>query len=412
MIRKIVENTLFLSIAQILARFLGFLYFIFLARFLGVATFGIYNFILAFVYNFIPIADFGLERYVLRDISRNHKKTNFYLARLIPLRLLLSLGAYFGVLLLAWFLKQEPTQIGYLALFGLFIFPYSFNYLLSSFLNAQEKMKYMAMGIVVSQIINLFLGVIFVLFKFPLTLIFLTGFFGQSFITLYFVFKAKSWGLSLGWMIDKNFLKKSLSQSWAFAFLMILAVFYLRISLILVSLLKGNYDTGLYSSAFKFIEAIILIPQSLALALFPLSSRLFLEDKKRLEKIYQKGLLILFLFSLPFALVLGFLPGLIINLAYGQDYTAATSVMAILGISLILFFLNVLPGNIIQSSPKFKQFLPWAFLNFLITLFLCLFLIARFSIIGAAWSVLCGELIGLIINNLFVWKILKNQKFR
>ncbi|MCX6724646.1 MAG: polysaccharide biosynthesis C-terminal domain-containing protein, partial [Candidatus Shapirobacteria bacterium] len=92
------------------------------------------------------------------------------------------------------------------------------------------------------------------------------------------------------------------------------------------------------------------------------------------------------------------------------DYLPAAPVLAVLGASLIFFFLNVLPGNIIQNSPKFKKFLPWSVLNFLITLTLGLILIPRFSIIGAAWSVLGGELAGLIINNLFVWKILKNPK--
>jgi len=78
---------------------------------------------------------------------------------------------------------------------------------------------------------------------------------------LAFLLRAKSWGLPLGWVIDRKFFYKALSQSWAFAVLLILAVFYLRISVILVGLIKGDYYTGLYSSAFKFIEAVILIPQ-------------------------------------------------------------------------------------------------------------------------------------------------------
>lgn len=409
---KIAKNTVFLSAAQIIGRLLGFFYFLFLARFLGVTTFGVYNFTLAFVYNFIPVADFGLERLVLRDISRESSKISFYLPRLIPLRLFLSLIAYLGTLLLGVILGQSSQQVFYLAIFGLFIFPYSFTYLLSSFLNAQEKMKYMAMAVVFGQLLIFILGVIFVLLKMPLVVIFLAGVIGQLIIALIFFFKAHSWGLSLGWVIDKSFFKKAISQSWAFAFLLILAVFYLRISLLLVGLLKGDYYTGLYGSAFKFIEAIILIPQSLALALFPLSARLFLEDKDKLKKIYQKGLGVLLLFALPFVLIFVFASKLIISLAYGAGYLSAAPVLTVLGTSLILFFLNVLPGNIIQNSPSFKKFLPWSFFNFLFTLALCLILIPRFSIIGAAWSVLGGELAGLIINNLFVWKILKNPKFQ
>lgn len=407
MIRKIAENTFLLSVAQIAARFLGFLYFIFLARFLTVETFGVYNFTLAFVYNFIPVADFGLERLVLRDISRSPEKGDFYLKRLIPLRLFLSLIAFVLVLLLALVLGQSLNQIGYLVIFGLFIFPYSFTYLLSSFLNAQEKMKYMAWAIFFSQLLVVAFGSVFVLLRFPLSIIFLAGVLGQSLMAVFFLLKAKSWGLPLGWVIDKKFFLKSLSQSWAFAFLLVLAVFYLRISIILVGLLKGDYYTGLYGSAFKFIEAMVLIPQSLALALFPLSSRLLLEDKNKLEDVYKKGLGFLLLFALPFALILIILARSIIILAYGQNYLAAAPVMVILGISLIFFFLNVLPGNIIQNSHKFKRFLPWSVLNFLITLTLGLILIPKFSIIGAAWTVLGGEFAGLFINNLFVWRILR-----
>jgi len=406
---KIAKNTVFLSVAQITGRFIGFFYFLLLARFLGVATFGVYNFTIAFVYNFIPVADFGLERFILRDISRKPEKTPFYLARLLPLRLFLSLGAYLLVLLLALILNQSLRQIGYLAVFGLFIFPYSFTSLLTSFLNAQEKMKYMAMAVVFGQLAVFMIGITFVLLKFPLALIFLAGFLASLVVALVFLLKAKAWGLSLGWVIDRKFFLKALSQSWAFAFLLILSVFYLRLSLLMVGFLKGDYLTGLYGSAFKFIEAMVLIPQSLALALFPLSSRLLLEDKKRLLKVYQKGLGILFLFSLPFALVLGFFPNLIISVAYGVDYLAATPVMALLGVSSILFFLNSLPGNIIQNSPKFKKFLPWAVLNFSLALFFCLLLIPKYGIVGAAWAVIGGELVGIFINNLFVWKILRNK---
>src|SRR4030042_6088128 len=98
MLAKIAKNTIFLSVAQIVGRLIGFFYFLLLARFLGVATFGVYNFTIAFVYNFIPVADFGLERLVLRDISRTPGTAGFYLARLLPLRLFLSLGAYLLVL--------------------------------------------------------------------------------------------------------------------------------------------------------------------------------------------------------------------------------------------------------------------------------------------------------------------------
>ncbi|MBU3957237.1 flippase [Patescibacteria group bacterium] len=408
MVRKIAKNTLFLSLSQIIARGIGFFYFIFLARVLGVETFGIYNFTLAFIYNFVPVADFGIERLVLRDISRKPEKTQFYFSRLLPLRFLLAIFAYFAALFLGIILGQPLKQIFYLAIFGLSLIPYSLTYLIASFQNAQEKMEYMAMANVGTISLTAFLGITFVFAQLSLIWILLAYVLGQLIIALIFLVKSSSWHLPLNWVVDRGFWRKALSQSWVFAALTILAVFYLRLSLVLVGILKGAYFTGLYGSAFKFIEAMILIPQSLALALFPLSSRLFVNDKKNLAAVYKRGLGVLFLFSLPFSLVLVFFAKWIVSFSYGQDYLPAAPVLSVLGVALVLFFVNALPANIILNSPKVRRFLPLAVLNFLIAIFLCLFLIPRYSVLGAAWAVLGGEAAGLLINNWFVWKVLRS----
>lgn len=408
MIKRVAKNTFFLSVSQIIARAIGFFYFIFLGRVLGVETFGVYNFTLAFIYNFVPVADFGIERLILRDIPRKPQKAAFYFSRLLPLRFLLATIAYFAALILGLILGQPLRQISYLAVFGLSIIPYSLTYFIASFQNAREKMKYMAIANVSTISLTALLGVIFVFAKLSLVWILLAYVLGQSIVALIFLTRATSWNLPFSWVIDKDFWRKALGQSWVFAALTILAVFYLRLSIILVGLLKGAYFTGLYGSAFKFIEAMILIPQSLALALFPLSSRLFVDNKEKLKAVYKKGLGVLFLSSLPFVLVLMFGSKLIVSFAYGWDYLAAAPVLSVLGLALVLFFVNVLPANIILNSSKVKQFLPWAFLNFLVAVALGLHLIPRYSILGAAYAVLGAEAVGFLINNCFVWKVLRD----
>jgi len=372
-----------------------------------VETFGVYNFTLALIYNFVPVADFGIERLVLRDIPRKPQKTSSYFSRLLPLRFLLTTTAYFAALILGLILGQPLKQIFYLAVFGLSIIPSSLTYLITSFQNAREKMEYMAIANISTISLTAFLGVIFVFAELSLIWILLAYVLGQSIVALIFLTKVSSWNLPFGWVVDKDFWRKTLGQSWVFAVLTILAVFYLRLSIILVGLLKGAYFTGLYGSAFKFIEAMILIPQSLALALFPLSSRLFVDSKKKLKAVYKKGLGVLFLSSLPFVLVLMFGSKLIVSFAYGWDYLAAAPVLSVLGLALVLFFVNVLPGNIILNSSRVKRFLPWAFLNFLVAVVLGLYLIPRYSILGAAYAVLGAEAAGFLINNWFVWKVLR-----
>ena len=407
MFGKIVKNTFWLSTSQIIARGLGFFYFIFLARFLGVADFGIYSFTIAFVYNFIPVADFGIERLVLRDISREPEKTTYFLKRLLPLRMILAAIAYFLLVILALVFGQTGKQILYLAIFGLALFPYSFSFLLISFLNSREEMKFLAASNIFLILFTGMTGALLVILKFPLTILFFVYPLANFLLAGWFWLNSKELNLPLGGVIDLVFWKKCLSQSWAFATILILAVFYLRLSVVMLNLIKGSVATGLYNSAFKFVEATILIPQSLTLALFPLSSKLIISDKAKLKKIYLKALLILVLLSVPLMFVFLFAPQLLVKTTYGSNYLGAVPVFMILGLSFVFFFPNALAGNIIQNSDKFKRFLPWAVANFLVALILCLILIPRYSIVGAAWAVVGGEIFGLIINNWFVFRILK-----
>ena len=407
MIRKVAKNTALLSVSQITARAIGFFYFIFLARRLGVEKLGYYTFTLAFVYNFFPIADFGLERLTLRDVSKNLAKAQFYFARLLPLRLILGVLGYLGILGIAVILGQSRQEVQYLAIFGLGLIPYNLINLIIALQNAREKMEYMAVTNVTLNALAVSFGLVFVLLNFSLNWILLAYFLAHSLVLLWFLGRLGKLGLEVKFEIDWQFWRQALSQSWVFAALLILAVFYLRLSVIMVGLIKGAEATGLYGSAFKFIEAGILIPQSLALALFPLSARLFSEDREKLKGVYVRGLGFFGILGLLAGLAMVIGAGFVIPLIYSERYLGAVPVFSILGLAMILFFMNALPGNIIQNSPKVKWFLPLAALNFLIVAALGLFLIPRFSILGAAWAVVGGEVAGLIINNWFVWQILK-----
>jgi O-antigen/teichoic acid export membrane protein len=409
MIGRVAQNTFFLSASHLFARGIGFLYAVFLARFLGVHDFGIYSFTLAFIYPFMQVADFGIERYILRDLSRDPDRSSYYLSNLIPLRIIFAVTALAIAILLGLILGQTSTQIIYFFVFGLALIPYNLIFLFISYLNSQEKMEYYAVANIMQITLTAGLGILSALLRLGLVAIFLSYPLANLILLVFFLVQAKKWKIPLGWNINWAFWKKSLSESWIFAALLIVAVFYLRLSTIMVGVLKGPEATGLYSSASKFVEAMILIPQSLALALFPLFSKLILEDKEKLKSIYKKGLGILFLLSLPFSFALIFGSKIIAGFAYGQEYLPAVPVFIVLGISVIFFFVNALAGTIIQNSSQVKKFLPFAVLNFVALLLFTLILIHRYSIVGAAWAVVAGEIVGLIINNLFVYQILKGQ---
>ena len=405
--KKVVRNTALLSSANVLARAIGFFYFVFLGRILGVESFGHYNFAIALVYNFYPVADFGVERLILRDLSKDGQKGQEYFQKIIPLRLSLSLISIVSVTGLGVILAKSPNDILNIFIFSFCLLPWTFNQLVAGIGNAFEKMEIQSLVAICSTGFTAILGSLIAHFGGTVTQILIAAFFSNLTVSLIMFKYLRQLGLVFKIDLDVSFWKKILRESWVFALIMIMAVFYLRSSVVMVNYFKGAYFTGLYSSVFKFIEASILIPQSFALALFPQTARLLLTDRVKLRRNYLKSLGIIFVFSIFYFLFFYIFAPLIINVSYGSAYLGAVSVMKILGIAAIFFFLNALPGNIIQNSNKVKHFLPFAFFNLLLVIVFGSILIPRFSIIGAAYAVLLAEIAGFVINNLFVWKILR-----
>jgi len=403
------KNSFLLSSSQIVSRAIGFLYYIFLARNLPVENFGIYTFTLAFVYNFFPVADFGLERLVLKDISRDSSKAQYYFSRLLPLRIILGVFSVFLILLLGLILGQNSRQIFYFLLFGLSIIPYNLTFIIASIQNAREKMHYSALANLLAILFTVFWGIIFIRAGLSLSFIITAFLLSYSIVFLLFFLLLKKMDLRFLLVWDFGFCRNLLSQSWQFAVFLIIGVFYLRLSVVMVGLLSGAESSGIYGSSYKFIEALVLVPQSIALALFPVFSRLYLENKSKLKDLYFKSLGFLFILSLPIFAVFWFLPELIIRYSYGEKYLSAMIVYPALAIASVLFFLNSLPGNIIQVSEKPKRFLPFSIANFLFLLFLCFYLIPKYGLIGAGWAVVGGEIFGLLTNNWYVLKILKSN---
>jgi len=407
--RKIVRNTALLSSANIFARAIGFFYFIFLGRMLGVENFGHYNFALALVYNFYPVADFGVERLILRDLSKDVQKSQEYFQKIIPLRLVLSLVSIVLVTSLGIILSKSSKDILNIFIFAFCLLPWTFNQLVAGIGNAREKMEVQSIVAISSTGFTAILGGLIALFGGTVTQILVAAFFSNLFVSFFMFFYLKKLDLVFKIDLDVGFWKKILKESWVFALIMIMAVFYLRSSVVIVNYFKGAYFTGLYSSAFKFIEASILIPQSFALALFPQTARLLGSNKEKLAKNYLKSLAAIFAFAVIYALFFILFSPMIIKISYGPSYLEAAAVMRILSIAAIIFFLNTLPGNIIQNSNRVKKFLPFAFLNLILVIILCAILVPKYSVIGAAWAVIGGEVFGLIINNWFVFRILKGK---
>jgi O-antigen/teichoic acid export membrane protein len=404
--KKIAKNSFYLVFSQIIGRTIGFAYFIFLARSLTVEDFGIYAWVLGFVYNFLPVADLGIERYILKNLPRHPDRAKEYFSYLLGLKVVLAVGTFFLIIILGLIMGLSPNKFVYLVLLSLIFLPHNLIHLISSFQNAREEVGTGIVANLFFSFLGALLGAVFVLSGFGLTWVFIAYLLSLTITSLGVIVRAQKVGLPLKPKLEKETIRQVWQECRYFAILVIMANFYLRLPLIAIGQTMGNYWAGIYGSISKFIEAGTLIPQAIALALAPTFSRLLVNNQKKLKKIYLWASLGLTALSLPVLLIFFFAGDFFINLVYGPRYLSAIPALKILGLVLPLLFFNYLAANIIENSKKVRKFVPWAIGHFILVIFLAVFLSSRLGIWGGAISLLVGEILRLGLNQKFIDKIL------
>ncbi len=404
--KRIARNSFYLVVSQIIGRTIGFAYFIFLARTLSVEDFGIYAWVLGFVYNFLPVADLGIERYILKNLPRHLDRAKEYFSHLLGLKVVLAIGTFFLTIILGLIMGLSLNKFVYLALLSLTFLPHNLTHLISSFQNAQEEVGTGIVANLFFSFLGALLGIAFVLSGFGLIWVFVAYLLSLTITSLGVIVRAQRVGLPLKPKLEKKTIRQVWQECRYFAILVIMANFYLRLPLIAIGQTMGNYWAGIYGSISKFIEAGTLIPQAIALALAPTFSRLLVNNPKRLKKIHLRASLGLVALSLPVLLIFFFAGDFFINLVYGPRYLAATPALKILGLVLPLLFFNYLAANIIENSQRVKKFVPLAVGHFVLVFLLAVILPGKWGIVGAAASLLFGEIAKIILNQKFINQIL------
>lgn len=404
--KKIAKNGFYLLLGQIIGRAIGFFYFIFLARTLSVENFGIYAWVLGFVYNFLPVADLGIERYILKNLPRHLDKTQEYFRHLLGLKVVLAFLTSFLVIALGFLMGLSGEKLISLIVFSLLFFPQNIFHLIVSFQNAREEVLTGVAANIFFSLAGALLGAAAVRRGLAVPWLFVSYLAALLLTVFGLMARAKKLALPL----KPKFEKKTALLVWRecrfFALLVIMGTFYLRIPLITIGQTMGDYWAGIYGSVSKFLEAGVLIPQAISLALAPTFSRLLLTDKKKLGKIYLRaGGLAIALGLIPLVFFL-FGGNFFINLVYGERYLPAAPSLKILGLVFPLLFFNYLAANIIENSSRVKQFLPWAVGHFVVVFLLAIILSQKFGILGGAASLLLGEILRFFLNQRFVVSIL------
>lgn len=396
--RRIAKNTLVLTISQIIYVSFGFIYFILMARYLGVEGFGVISFALALSGIFAIFIDLGLYQLTVREVARNKNIFMKYIGNIIPIKVALVVPAFCLMAFLLNLFNYPPQTITVVYFISLSVIFTSFTKMFYSIFAAHEIMEYEAIGQILSSVLLLF-GTFVIIHQNYGIIMFAALYVVVSLVILvYSIFitnlKFKRPSIEVNWTFSKSMVKEALPFGFSGVFV---AIFY-QIDSVMLSIMEGNAAVGFYNAAYRLVLALILIRTVIHSSTFPLFARSYMEQSKEyFEKICTKLFESLFIVMLPIAIGTTILANRIILLFYGAEYLDSAIALQILIWSNVIIFINSYP-RLFEVANKPIIFTKITAIGALLNIILNYFMIPIWSFVGASIATVITELIILIIS--------------
>jgi O-antigen/teichoic acid export membrane protein len=267
---------------------------------------------------------FGLNILLQREVAKDRALGNRYLTNTTVLRLILIavavpiLGAFIGARQLTRPLAGDT--IAAIVLLAVGLLPGSLANGFTAVFNAFEKMEYPAAITTVTTVLKVVLG--------TLALLLGLGFVGLAGLSILINVITAAILLYLlirhcfrpRFELDFSLQRWMVGLSWPLMLNNLLSTFFFKIDVALLETMRGNTVVGLYSVAYKFLDALNILPASFTIAVFPIMSRYAASAKDSLMRAYLLSVRLLVIVALPIAIVTTVLAEPLVYLLGGSQY--------------------------------------------------------------------------------------------
>ncbi|MCL6752170.1 flippase [Nostoc sp. CCCryo 231-06] len=401
-LRAIIANTGWLFADRILRMGASLVVGVWVARYLGVQQYGLFNYILAFVSLFTPIFTLGLDDVVVRHLVRQPSNKEEILGTTFWLKLLGGIASVLLAVSGIFFLGEHETLkiwlVAILAIAGIFRAADT----IELWFQSQVESKYTVIAKNIAFLVNSLIKIALILTKAPLLAFAWVTLaeFAMSAIGLLVVYQVKVSSLLL-WRWSFSTAKTLLKESLPLIFSGFAIMIFMKIDQVMLGQMTGNNEVGIYSAAVRISEIWYFIPAAIVSSVAP---SIYAAKEKSESLYYQRiGQLLRLLTCISFAIALPmtFLSDKIVMVMFGSGYAEAGPILAIhIWTSLFVFMgLATSPWFIAEglNNVSLGKNLFGAILNIIINLLL----IPKYAGFGAAIATIISQAAATFLCNAF-----------
>lgn len=404
-VKTIFQNISWLMISQLISSICGFIWTILIARYLGVNDYGILGFATSIVAMMGVVLDLGITSYTIRQLATDRNSTAKYLGNIYPLKSLLSIGTFFLLFIILISMRCDGFTIIITLLFMIEGIIQTMTNSLNGTFQAYEKGKYQGIGNSLVNILLLILIMVSIFANFGIFGIVVSYIVANAIGFIYGYFALKKNIIKPKFEFDKSFCKTLILLSLPFAISGIFNTIYYSIDIVMLNNFAGDYATGLYNATYKLISILTLFYTMYTVVIYPVMSKFYKNDKMLMVIIYEKSIKYLMLVMIPLAIATMFYSSDVIQLIYGHEYDAASSILSILIWTVCLLFVNGAGNSLLNASHKEITITKIYAIAAIFNVVLNIIMIPYLSYIGAAITTVLSDILIFIIQKYVIHKI-------
>ena len=349
----IVRNLTIQSIAEAVALACGLASAVLLSRHLGVTGFGVFNYVFAFMYFFLTLNDLGINTIAVREISRAPERAARLLGGLLTLRLTLAVGILAAAWLTIWVWPMDPALRVPLTVFAL-ILPLNALNVPGLIFQTSMRFELAAAALVTNRVLGLAFMVLMIAAGRGVTAM-LVALLAAEVCGLVVTWMLAGRLVRLQWVFDRAIWRTVLHASIPLAVGLVLAAIINRVDFIMLERLASLESVGLYGAAYRVTSLLEKFPLLVMGTLYPVMSRLAVEDVARLRQVYQRAL---WRFAgvglLLGAVVIAGAPWLLATL-FGEPFRAAAPALRWLIVSTLCLYVAMTGGNLLIAVGRARD---------------------------------------------------------
>ena len=368
---------------------------------LGEATYGIYFTLFNFSLVFNILLDLGVTNFNNRNVAKSKEFLDDAFSRIFTLKLLLGVFYFVFILFAAWISKYNELQFKLLIPLVINQFLSSFILYLRSNVSGLLLFKTDSLLSVADRVIMIICCGILLwgnVIEKPFQIEWFI--YAQTFAYLVTIAFALIVVLNKTKLkspfVDFSYFKNILIQSLPFALLALLTNLHNRTDAVFLERLlpvgTGAEQVGIYASAFRLLDAAMMIALLFSVLLLPLFSRMIAE-KSSVKPLVKMSFTLIFIYGIVLATVSYFYSYPLMNLLYYNHIDASSNVFHILMLSIAPLSATYIFGTLLTANGNLKQLNIIAFFAVIVNIGLNVLLIPHFQAIGSAYISLFTQIL-------------------